>query len=121
MKESFIIPGECESKERPRFGRKGKVYTTNKTRSFEDLVGYSYGKRHYFGERAISLTVNIFSKRPKKPKYDIPTRKDLDNMLKAVQDGLNGVAFKDDRHIGDIRASKRFSDNPRVEVVIEDL
>jgi Holliday junction resolvase RusA-like endonuclease len=122
LKVEFTISGECESKERPRFNkRSGTVRTADKTRNFEEVVRLSYGRRHYFDDKPIVLTVNIFSKRPKKPKHNIPTKKDLDNMLKAVQDGLNGVAYKDDRYISDIHTSKRFSDNARIEVIIEDL
>lgn len=45
-------------------------------------------------------------------------RGDLDNIVKSVLDGLNGVAWKDDAQVVEIRA-RRYSDTrERVEVVI---
>nr|WP_236887784.1 RusA family crossover junction endodeoxyribonuclease [Clostridioides mangenotii] len=79
-----------------------------------------YGKRHYY-EGLIKVSIDIYSKKPKKPSYLRPTKKDIDNMVKAVFDGLNGKAFKDDRYICELHASKYYSNEPRIEVVIEDL
>lgn len=42
-------------------------------------------------------------------------------MVKAVLDGLNGKAYKDDRYICELQASKHYSNEPRIEVVTEDL
>ena len=42
-------------------------------------------------------------------------------MVKAVKDALNGVAYGDDSQVTDIHARKRFSDQPRVEVIITPL
>jgi len=53
-----------------------------------------YGKRYYF-EGIIKLSIDIYSKEPKKPSYLRPTKKNIDNMVKAVLDGLDGKAFKD--------------------------
>jgi Holliday junction resolvase RusA-like endonuclease len=48
-----------------------------------------------------------------------PTKKpDLDNIVKAVKDGLNGVAWKDDSQVVRLTAGKYWSDKPRVEVRI---
>ncbi len=79
-----------------------------------------YGKRHYF-DGLIKVSIDIYSKKPKKPSYLRPTKKDIDNMVKAVLDGLNGKAFKDDRYICELHASKQYSDEARIEVTIEDL
>ena len=119
MKVEFTIPGECVSKDRPRFYN-GHARTTDKTRYFEQSIKYLYGKRHYF-EGIIKVSIDIYSKKPKKPSYLRPTKKDIDNMVKAVLDGLNGKAFKDDRYICELHASKHYSDEARIEVTIEDL
>lgn len=52
-----------------------------------------------------------------------PTKRpDADNILKIVQDGLNGVAYPDDKSITDSRVVKRYGTEERVEVYIgEDL
>ena len=46
---------------------------------------------------------------------------DTDNMLKSVLDGCNGIAYKDDNQIAQIRATKVYSENPRVEVTISTI
>ena len=49
-----------------------------------------------------------------------PTGKpDIDNIIKAVLDGLNGVAFKDDAQVVFISAQKLYSDTPRLVVIVE--
>lgn len=116
---NFTIPGECISKDRSKF-HNGHARTTDKTSYFEQSIKYLYGKRHYF-EGLINVSIDIYSKKPKRPSYLRPTKKDIDNMVKAVLDGLNGKAFKDDRYICELHASKYYSDEPRVEVTIEDL
>lgn len=46
-----------------------------------------------------------------------PTIKpDIDNVLKAIFDSLNGIVYKDDSQIVMVMATKFYSDNPRVEV-----
>jgi Holliday junction resolvase RusA-like endonuclease len=46
-----------------------------------------------------------------------PTKKpDLDNFLKAILDGMNGIAFTDDARVVALISSKRYSDTPRVVV-----
>jgi Holliday junction resolvase RusA-like endonuclease len=43
---------------------------------------------------------------------------DADNIIKIICDGLNTVAYKDDKQIIDIYFTKKYSDRPRVEVEI---
>jgi Holliday junction resolvase RusA-like endonuclease len=46
---------------------------------------------------------------------------DLDNTLKAIQDSLKGILWKDDAQIVEIRARRYESkENPRVEVMVEE-
>ncbi|WP_027702830.1 RusA family crossover junction endodeoxyribonuclease [Metaclostridioides mangenotii] len=119
MKVVFIIPGECVSKDRPRFNN-GHARTTDKIRYFEQSIKYLYGKRLYF-EGLIKVSIDIYSKKLKRPSYIRPTKKDIDNMVKAVLDGLNGKAYKDDRYVCELHASKHYSNEPSIEVIIEDL
>jgi Holliday junction resolvase RusA-like endonuclease len=44
------------------------------------------------------------------------TKPDADNVVKAIFDGLNGVAFKDDVQVVDLRVRKRYSATPAVRV-----
>lgn len=49
-----------------------------------------------------------------------PTKKpDMDNVVKAVADALNQVAYRDDTQIVDCQCRKFYSDTPRVEVIIK--
>ena len=48
------------------------------------------------------------------------TKPDIDNVIKAVLDGLNGVAYADDSQVVALSASKCYSDDPRVVVIVED-
>ena len=49
-----------------------------------------------------------------------PTKRpDIDNVIKTICDGLNGVAYYDDSQVVEVTAEKRYSDEPRVEVSIE--
>ncbi|MNQ94958.1 Endodeoxyribonuclease RusA [compost metagenome] len=52
----------------------------------------------------------------------LPTKKpDADNVLKAVKDAMNGIVYIDDCQVVDFHGRKRFSDTPRVEVIITPL
>lgn len=53
----------------------------------------------------------------------VPMKKpDIDNVIKIVLDGLQGIAFKDDKVIANVYGRKLYSTIPRVEVKIwEDL
>ena len=46
-------------------------------------------------------------------------RPDTDNLIKFVCDSLNGVFFKDDSQLCEIRAVKKYSEKPRTIVIIE--
>lgn len=51
-----------------------------------------------------------------------PTKKpDLDNVFKAIADGLNNIAYHDDSQIVGCSVEKYFSEEPRVEVTIREV
>lgn len=131
---TFIIPGEPVAKGRARsFVRNGHVahYTPEKTARYENLVRLA--AQQAMGETApaegaCALVVRAFLAIPaswsmKKQRAAAlgeitPTKRpDLDNIVKAVKDGANGVAWKDDSQVVDVRASKRYG-TPRVEVEV---
>lgn len=131
MKVKFTIEGEPVGKGRPRFYR-GRVYTPEKTRDYEYKMQRIYKEEvnHYF-EGYVKITVNAYfgiaksdskKKKEQKLKGELrPSKKpDIDNIIKCL-DGLNGLAFKDDSYIVEIVASKHFSEEARVEIIIEDL
>lgn len=134
MKVEFTIDGEPIGKARPRMNtRTGKAYTPDKTRMYEDYIKLLYRTqiKHYF-EGYVKLTIKAFygvaksdSKKKKEDKLANilrPSKKpDIDNIVKLIADGLNGIAYKDDTQIIEIYATKFYSDKPRVEVIIEDI
>ena len=51
-----------------------------------------------------------------------PTVKpDIDNLCKATLDSFNGILWKDDSQIVDLNTHKYYSENPRIEIELEEL
>lgn len=134
MKVEFTIDGEPVGKARPRMNtRTGKAYTPDKTRMYEDYIKLLYRTQiKYYFEGYIRLSIKAFygvaksdSKKKKEDKLSNilrPSKKpDIDNVVKLIADGLNGIAYKDDTQIIEIYATKFYSDKPRVEVTIEEV
>lgn len=144
MKIEFTVPGEPQSKGRPRFYHNGKfvrTYTPSDTVNYENLVKLAWMQRaeDQFSDPIRKLTGAIkaeiwaffpIPKSASKKKQTqmlqdeirpITVKKDLDNICKAILDALNGIAYDDDRQVVVIYASKHYSENPRVEVTLEEL
>lgn len=117
----FIIPGRPVGKGRPRFTKKGHCWTPDKTVEYERDIKMSYwstyGHRKYEADKALAVDIVLYYPRPKSmAKYKRlmaqkgvlrPTVKpDVDNVIKAILDALNGVAFEDDRQIVQIECEK---------------
>lgn len=84
-------------KARPRLGVNGRLYTPRETKEFEELVGwYTRSVVRNPTEKPVRVHIDIFSK----------TRADIDNIAKAILDGLNGVAFLDDRQVVELKIRK---------------
>ena len=101
---AFVVPGRPQSKQRPRLGKGGRVYTPRATKRYESFVAGAYlvasgGRRRgsYRGPVELSIACVFGDLR----------RRDLDNVVKAVCDGLNGVAYADDCQVTRISAERR--------------
>ena len=117
---SFVIKGIPKVKQRPRFAtRKGKVitYTPKATASFENLVRLKADEEFARPlEGPIRLAIRFYMPRPKRliwktkpmPEIYSDKRPDIDNLAKAVIDGLNSVAFKDDAQVADLHITKKY-------------
>lgn len=46
---------------------------------------------------------------------------DIDNLCKATLDSFNGILWKDDSQIVDLNLHKYYSDNPRIEVELDEI
>ena len=134
MKVSFTIPMKPTGKGRPRLGARGRVFTPARTKAYENFIKGCYWEQcdgFYFADRPITLHIKaympILTKFKKSEKEAAlrgelkPSAKpDVDNILKAILDALNEVAYDDDRFIYQLTIERIYSDNPRTEVIITD-
>ena len=132
MRVYFIVPGPAKAKERPRVGKGGRIYTPNGTHKYEKLVRECYGNNKSFKDKFIKIKIIFWFEIPKsyskQKRQDCaegfirPSRADIDNYIKSVLDGLNKVAYADDRYIYKIEAEKRYTEHEaRTEITIEEL
>jgi Holliday junction resolvase RusA-like endonuclease len=123
---SFIIHGKPQPKQRPRVTMKG-TYTPQATVDYERLVGWQC-RSVYKGKpltQAVKMTVRVFFKLPKrtvKENGDWHTsRPDTTNVVKAIEDGLNGIAYIDDSQIAYSIVTKQWASEDYVIVEIEEV
>lgn len=133
MNVSFVVPGAPVPKGRPRFSRYG-TYTPKKTADYEELVKTCYLSqcKRITLQGEISAKIYAFFPIPKSTSkknrelmldYKImhTKRGDCDNIAKSILDALNKVAYNDDAQVCMLEVYKYYSDEPRVEVFLEEL
>ncbi len=138
MKIKFTILGEPQGKGRPRFANingKAITRTPDETVIYENLVVTEYrrqcGTARFPDTVPIDLRIRAYysipasaSKKKQKQMEDgqiRPTKKpDWDNIGKIIADSLNKTAYRDDTQIVDAQVRKFYSNNPRVEVIMQD-
>ncbi len=123
----FTVPGKPQGKGRPRVTSHG-TYTPEATKRYQKLIqGSVDAEGTYYEGVPLKVVMECFYPIPKSmPKYKRDmvincelypiVKPDLDNVAKAILDALNGVLYKDDNQVVDMIVTKRYSDNPRVEV-----
>lgn len=130
----FTIPGEARGKGRPRFGG-GRTYTDDKTASYEGLIKSEAaiamrGRSPLAGALSLLVVARLIPAPSQSAKRRAamlageiaPTKRpDLDNIVKAVLDGCNKIAFGDDAQVVLISAQKRYAETAGVDVRIEPL
>ena len=134
MMIKFEIPGEPVAKGRPRFARAGKfvrTYTPKQTLNFEQLVGWcarETGADKLVGP--VEASVKFYFRLPKSkhrkrnPRQAEPktTKPDLDNLIKAILDGLNKIAFNDDASVWKFNCIEKWhcaqGEAPRTEIIL---
>ena len=130
----FTVPGKPKGKDRPRFNTKTKhTYKTSSTRAYENdvkrVAKKFFDNEHAETEKPVKVEIKAFYAIPKSTskkmreamldKKIIPTIKpDCDNIAKVILDSINGIAYKDDKQVADLKVEKFYSDVPRVEVSI---
>lgn len=138
IKLVFTIPGKPRGKGRARtrvMGKHAGMYADPKTVEYENLVRIAFATEYpdwvpADSSTPIGLRFNAYFPIPKStPKYkrkEMEKEKtpylgkpDIDNIQKSIMDGLNGIAFTDDRQVFKlIDSGKYYSAKPRVEVFL---
>lgn len=114
----FEIPIKPKAKARPRCGRNGAIYTPMATVEFENEVKFwvmQQSPKKLLGPLKADLM--FFYSRPKvssKSRVLKDSKPDLDNLVKAVLDALNGICYDDDSQIVDLRAAKRYDEDDSI-------
>lgn len=136
MEIKFTVPGEPRGKGRPRFSKAGHTYTDSETKAYENKIIAYYRKSHgafrWPETTFLSVGVVAFLPIPKSAtkaqragmiaRSILPSRKpDVDNILKAVLDALNGVAYKDDARVWQTFCMKFYGEEPRLEIVVREV
>jgi len=71
---------------------------------------------------AVKVEMDFVMLKPKSAKRRFPSVKpDLDKLVRAVLDGLTGVAYEDDSQVILIQASKTYGENQGVWIKIEQI
>ncbi|MGN1133335.1 MAG: RusA family crossover junction endodeoxyribonuclease [Oscillospiraceae bacterium] len=133
---TFVVPGKVQGKGRPRFTKRGTTYTPKTTKDYEELIKQcyiiKYGNNKIKKDIPLSLSVYAYFQPPKSLNKKtkllmvleriLPMKKpDGDNILKAIADALNGVAYDDDKQIVDWSLKKRYTDKECLLITIEDI
>ena len=126
---SFYVEGQPVPKARARTVRKGgKTWSFTPKRVAEWEKAVSVEAEKFFEEPLngpLGIELTFYMRRPKSRRKEtwVSTTPDLDNLEKAVLDGLSGVVYTDDRLVVWKRSEKRYviSGVPRVEVLVVDL
>lgn len=101
----MLYYGKAVGKQRPRVTGHG-TYTPQKTKEFERIFGILYrrlGGKMMTGAVGLRVWVLVapaksLSRKKQAELIGTPCLKkpDADNIVKAIQDGLNGIAYQDD-------------------------
>lgn len=136
MRVIIEVSGAPIAKARPRAAKtktnKVYMYTPSRTKDFE----YKIRQR---AEQAfekpmqgpVALKIIFYLPRPKRlywktkpmPEVFVTAKPDCTNLCKAVEDGLSGVAFLDDKQIGDLHVIKMYhagNAGPRTIITIKE-
>jgi Holliday junction resolvase RusA-like endonuclease len=136
---TFTIPGEPIAKGRPRattINGMARMYTPKKTANYESLVAYAAqeamaGRPMLEGPLELSFEARFtipksWTKKRLAAQAECPefvTKKpDLDNLEKALGDGMNGVVFADDSQIAQNGLCRKvYGATPGVTVTVRQL
>jgi Holliday junction resolvase RusA-like endonuclease len=133
----FSVYGDPVAKARPRFAKRGNhihTYTAEKTKNYETEVALM-AKAAMGSSKPLESAVEVFIYLT----YAIPqsyskkraeaclsgeikhTKKpDLTNVIKAIEDGMNGIVYVDDSQITSIHSTKVFGEIAKAEILVRE-
>lgn len=96
-------------KQRPRLGRRGRVFTPTQTLEFEQGIKARW--RGPCADGPVNLAIGLYKNKIviTMTDSDVETtglRGDIDNYAKAILDGLNGVGYTDDKLVRRLLVTK---------------
>ena len=127
-----VVPGEAVPQGRPRFGH-GRTYDPQKSRKYKEKVKCiaRCNAPESPTTHAVRLTLVIYRAVPKSwsrrkradaiaDKIRPTTRPDVSNVIKGIEDALNGVWYADDSQIVEYGViGKWYAESPRVYVRLD--
>lgn len=135
----FTVPGAPVGKGRPKVSTRGgkfaQMYTPEKTASYEGMVALAAqqamaGRPLITGPVDVRMMITLpipasWSKKKQAAALAgqiLPTKKpDIDNVEKAIYDGINGVVWTDDVQVCDVIKRKRYGAIPGVTVQVQEI
>lgn len=131
--QEFYIETIPMAQPRPKFARIGnhvRTYDPAKAGRYkQDIRAQVISKPHEMMEGPITLICEFHMMRPKSHynkkglKKDAPVwhtnKPDLDNMIKAVKDALNGIIWHDDSQVCNMLAQKQYRDVPGIRITLK--
>jgi len=134
----FFVPGQPVGKGRPRAAARGRhvrLYTPEKTVTYESLVataahGAMQGRPPIQGACIAQMVIRQMvplswsaKKRTQALSGEIrPAKKpDIDNVVKALFDAMNGVVWVDDVQVVNVSALKVYSETPGVVIEVSEI
>lgn len=110
------VAGKPQTKERPRLGKDGHVYTPTTTKRYERLVAATFklkAGQPAAAHRRRRCEVDVLCWFPNHH------RRDVDNVLKCILDGLKGAAYMDDSQVVKASITNAGVDRDEPRAVIE--
>lgn len=131
----FEVEGNIVGKQRPRVNMyTGNVYTPNRTKDYEEWIKQSFFLKYpkfEILENRVSIEIIAYLKIPKNTskvktnemlenKISPLKKPDIDNIGKIVLDALNKYVIKDDIQVSKINIEKKYSEEEKLYIKIEE-